>query len=709
MKKDLRLPYALVLIGVAFILFFPLSAQEEKPEDIMEMALEDLLNVEVTTVSKKQQKVSDIAASIVLVSRKEIETMGYQSLEEILRNVPGLYDVDDLAYGSVFGVRGFWSGSARNIIYLVNGVSQVVAYTESHDLPNFNIPVESIDRVEIVRGPMSVLYGSGAFFGAINIITNNVTKTDAVKQVSLSVGSMSSKRVAVRISGAGNNFSYSLNVGFYDTKGPDEPYSRMSSNPAFHGTTKKVLEDTYKYFNVNGEYKGFYTNISYNQSNKEQFLFALPASDGTIYDRQSLKSRVGFKMKLFENFTFDANITHHKFNWNFQYDLFHPNAYQIQDNRVEQFDAEVLTYFTPSRKFELTTGLNYKGVLDIQSLVDIPEFSMMDLEFNLDDCSIKTKSLFAQLNFLPAKKMRIVGGIRLEQMGDYTMFIQRYNSTSNSTALASRITRTYNRNTIDAIPNLAVLYSINDKNIVKFLYGKAINQPAFFHTYNQLLSGSPNLEPEFMDTIEANYIAILSQDFMVNMSVFYNKLSNLIVRKIKFRPDGSLYSFYTNAGEMTTKGAELTIHTNPARNLTFELSGTFQHTEDKRNDFRNIDVEYSPKILAYLKAVYKLNGFSISLAGRYIDKMVTHWDITKLNPDGSTGGRIGAEASGYFFLETNIRIDNIFNKLFFINVKITNLLDHKYLFPSYTNNNLWSDKGTIGKGRTLTLSIGKKF
>lgn len=709
MRKNIFLHHALVLIAITVLMFNPLIAQEEKPEDVMDMALEDLLNVEITTAGKKAQKVSDIPASVVLITREDIEKYGYQSLEDILKNVPGLYDVDDLAYGTVFGVRGFWSGSARNIIYLVNGVSQVTAYTEAHDIPNFNIPVEAIDRIEVVRGPMSVIYGSGAFFGAINIITNNVTEGNAISLASVSFGSMSTKRIAVRASGADKDFSYSFNGGFFDTEGPDEPYSRMTSNPAYNGTTKKVLEDTNKYFNLYGKYKGFYANISYNQSNKEHFLFFPAASNGTIYDRQLLKSRVGYEGKFSEKLSFDAFITYHKYNWNFQYDLFHSNPYQIQDIRAEQWDAEVLAFFKPSEKFELTMGLNFKEVLDIPSLVDIPEFALMDLEWNLDDSTIQTKSLFAQLNFKPIEKLRIVGGIRFEQIGNYSLYIQQYTSTPASTKLAYRIERTYERDTIDAVPNLALIYSINEKNIIKFLYGKAINQPSFFHTFNQAFSATPNLEPEFIDTFELNYLATLSPKVMVNLSVFYNKLSNLIVRKIVFNPDGSFNTFNNNAGEMTTTGVELTLQTNPLKNFTVELSGTYQSTKDKREGFDNIDVEYSPKMLAYFKAAYKVKSFSASLTGRYIDKMYPHWDVTKVNPNGSLGGRIAAEVKGYFSTDASIRFDNLFNEGFFLNVKLDNIFNHEYLYPAYTNNNGWTDKGTIGKGRMFVLSIGKKF
>ena len=76
--------------------------------------------------------------------------------------------------GSNFGVRGFLtSGMNNSMMLMVNGVNQYEDYWGFNPLSRINVPVETIERIEIVRGPMSVVYGSGALLGAINIITRN--------------------------------------------------------------------------------------------------------------------------------------------------------------------------------------------------------------------------------------------------------------------------------------------------------------------------------------------------------------------------------------------------------------------------------------------------------------------------------------------------------------------------------------------------------
>lgn len=73
------------------------------------MSLEQLLNVKITTAGKKPEELSKVPASVVVMSRKEIERHGFISLEDVLETIPGLYAINDFAFNDVvFGVRGFW-------------------------------------------------------------------------------------------------------------------------------------------------------------------------------------------------------------------------------------------------------------------------------------------------------------------------------------------------------------------------------------------------------------------------------------------------------------------------------------------------------------------------------------------------------------------------------------------------------------------------
>jgi outer membrane receptor protein involved in Fe transport len=127
----------------------------------------------VYAASKHEQKISEAPASVTVVDSDEIEKYGYKSFADILRSVRGLYVTYDRNY-SYLGIRGFNRPGDYNsrVLVLVNGhgVNENVFDSAllGHEFP---LDVDLIDRVEVIRGPSSSIYGNNAFFGVINVIT----------------------------------------------------------------------------------------------------------------------------------------------------------------------------------------------------------------------------------------------------------------------------------------------------------------------------------------------------------------------------------------------------------------------------------------------------------------------------------------------------------------------------------------------------------
>lgn len=127
----------------------------------------------VLTASKYEQKVTEAPSSVSIVTAAEIRRYGYRTLADILRSVRGFYTTYD-RQNQYLGVRGFGRPGDANTRILVlldgarvnNNIFDVAGIGSE-----FNIDVDLIDRVEIVRGPGSSLYGSNAFFAVVNVIT----------------------------------------------------------------------------------------------------------------------------------------------------------------------------------------------------------------------------------------------------------------------------------------------------------------------------------------------------------------------------------------------------------------------------------------------------------------------------------------------------------------------------------------------------------
>ncbi|HET7218469.1 MAG TPA: TonB-dependent receptor [Vicinamibacterales bacterium] len=157
-------------------------------QHVSDYTLEQLLNVEVATVfgaSRYQQRVTDAPAAVSIVTHEEIERFGYRTLADLLRGVRGFYVTNDRNY-SYLGVRGFSRPGDYNtrVLVLVDGhrMNETV-FDSAYIGADFPVPLELVERVEIVRGPSSSLYGTNALFGIVNVITKSAASRRGVQMV----------------------------------------------------------------------------------------------------------------------------------------------------------------------------------------------------------------------------------------------------------------------------------------------------------------------------------------------------------------------------------------------------------------------------------------------------------------------------------------------------------------------------------------------
>ena len=685
---------------------YNLYISELSVEDLFSLSFEELLNVTVTTAGKKEEKLSDIPASAVVVTREDIEKYGYQSLDEILENVPGLYgnDQKDVS-GMIFGVRGFWSGYENTIVFMVNGVRQERMGSDGAVYSALYMPVSSIDRIEVIRGPMSVIYGPGAFFGAINIITN---KDDGNDQFTMSAGSLRTTQMSVRESGHSDKLSYTINAGYYDTNGPDVDHSKMStldlSEYTRNKSTKDIWGNTVKTLNFSAKRNGFYTNSTFNINKRGLYLIYPATENGGSSTRAYFSGSLGYKKDVSDQLSIDGKLTYHHGSVKADWDWFtEPGEISIGGdyNFREDYEAELNAYFTPGKKLNITTGLYYKRIIHEQLQTYVPFYYSYKL--GMLDPSVN-QALFAQAEYTFSDHFKLILGARLEQSLPYSVYYRAL-----ETGLSNKAR--FDHDKIEFIPRVALLYNINDRNILKFFYGKAISVPSFFQIAGQASAFQPPLEPEYINTYEINYLASFSEKFNLNTSVFYNDFDNLIVNVSYLDVStGSFIGGNRNQGTMTTTGMEFSFMAKPFEKFSSELSFTIQKSKDKRDGYESIEVNYSPKKLAYFKASYSFNNDLImALTSNYVGEMEPYWDHELQNLDGSYGRRIAQKVDGYMTVAANLRINNLSKHGLFFNLHCSNLFNKEFLYPTYTISREWADIGIVGPGRILTITAGWKF
>jgi outer membrane receptor protein involved in Fe transport len=708
MVKKMFYAFMAILFICAFtITTTPVYAQQEEEEvveDVADMALEDLLNVEITTAGRRAEKIGEVPASVVVVTREDIEKYGYQTLTEILQNIPGLYMLNDYSYNS-FGVRGFWTGDPqRNLIVLVNDVKQREGIFSANLLEQINVPPEAIDRIEVVRGPMSVIYGSGAFFGAINIKTR-LDEAEPVSIVSGAYGSQKSARVLARLAGKEGDFQYAFNGSYYDTEGIDADMEKIGG-AAFAGvTTKELLENTEKYVDFSGRFKDFWFATSYTEARKETMFLFPPVSENSYYTTRATRLAFGYEKKFSDKVTVSAKFNYSNLRIFFNFDFLVPNLYAEQNAGATYNEGELTLFWKPSENLDITLGAGYEKFYDYVDRIRFPLLaaSLRNFELNEGD-AYETRSAYIQLNFRPSKAIKITAGARVEQVPEFTVQLREGHADPADPLFATTtVTQSlYPKSDTQFIPRLALIFFPNENHAIKLLYGQALNRPSFFQIIDTAFLAVATLEPETIQTLELNYIGTLSPKFTVSLSLFHNMLDKLIYRSQVFI-GGQYISAFGNVGEITTTGAEITVTAKPSKSFQLELSGTYQDTKDKRTGLKDIDVGYAPKLLGYIKAALFLNkDISIAVDGIYVDEMYSFYDA-------DAAAYLGQKVDGYFLLGANLRIRNLFGTGMFLNIRGSNLLNTEIHYPATSNNNLFAPLGTIEKGVSILATLGFRF
>ncbi len=188
-----------------FLLSFFLKAEEQNPEkaefqSLIEMNLEELAQVEVTSASKKVQKLTDIPAAIFVINEEDVRRSGATNVADLLRMVPGLYVASINANSWAITARGFNDFFANKLLVLVDGRSIYNAEFSGVYWWRADIPLENIERIEVIRGTAGTIWGANAVNGVINIITKPAADTQG-RVVSARLGTEARQEVFMQQGG----------------------------------------------------------------------------------------------------------------------------------------------------------------------------------------------------------------------------------------------------------------------------------------------------------------------------------------------------------------------------------------------------------------------------------------------------------------------------------------------------------------------------
>jgi len=153
------------------------GASQLQTGDLANKSLEDLMNVEVTSVSKKEQKLSQTAAAVFVITQEDVRRSGATNIPDLLRMVPGI-DVAQINSSTwAISARGFNARFSNELLVLLDGRSVYTPTTGGVFWDVLDVPLEDIERIEVIRGPGASVWGANAVNGVINIITKKSSDT----------------------------------------------------------------------------------------------------------------------------------------------------------------------------------------------------------------------------------------------------------------------------------------------------------------------------------------------------------------------------------------------------------------------------------------------------------------------------------------------------------------------------------------------------
>jgi iron complex outermembrane receptor protein len=155
----------------------PATVPQDKPQDVTDLDLDELVKVRVTSPSRKEQALTDVPAAVYVIRQEDLKRSGATNIADALRAVPGLQVANPRANSWAVSSRGFNSTSANKLLVMVDGRS---VYSPLHSGVFWDVQdtfLEDIERIEVIRGPGGTLWGANAINGVINIITKRAEDT----------------------------------------------------------------------------------------------------------------------------------------------------------------------------------------------------------------------------------------------------------------------------------------------------------------------------------------------------------------------------------------------------------------------------------------------------------------------------------------------------------------------------------------------------
>ena len=562
-------------------------------DDYTSLNLEQLMAIPVYSAAKREQSTSEAPSSVTVITSQDVRAYGWRTLSDLLRSVPGIYTSYTRSYGSM-GVRGFERGGdfGGRILLLVNGHRMNdPLYDSAAIMEDFILDLDLIDRVEIVRGPGSTLYGNNAFFAVVNVLTKKADQYDGFEAAG-EAGTQDQYRGRLTFGTRGDDGAeLLLSAGGFQTDGKAGIYMpRLAGNPeGFDGVLHDGDAESATRYMASHRRGGFTVEGFYAGRDKDS-----PPAYGTVeyLPRHTFDERAFVEARYEHALSGDATLAGrlyydwYKYLGTYQYDLGEPEFLTNMDESIsESVGGEVQVSWKPWDGHAATAGFeyrdNYRQMMknyDVESAY-FEHYDVLDI-----DPATKILSLYLQDEYRPSARLGVTVGLRYDH---YDSFGESLN------------------------PRVAIVGGLDDATTLKLLYGEAFRAPnanEFYYTEETAeyaVTQNPDLMPEEISTYEVVCERQFGQSWRGSVAGFYNQATGLIDMRTVDLYEGEDIIFttyyYDNTDKVDALGLELQAHGQVSEKTRVRASYTYTTTEDAAT---GEPLTYAPEHLGKLNLTF---------------------------------------------------------------------------------------------------------
>lgn len=517
-------------LNILMLVFIsPLMAQDDELENLLDMSLSDLLNVTIT--SNRAENIAHTPAIVSRYEAKDMAHLGLDSLKDMLSFIPGFVVNDsEIGTGAIM-IRGLVEGFNQKVLFLLDGVPY---WQPSHgDNALLGIAFESIQRVEVIRGPGAVIYGTNATGGVVNVIT----KSENDRKFSMSTSSQGITRAAINMGGYWGNLGQ-LNMtaslrrddgysGFFNTRGTPPFYPADTPRTGFINRYQEhdSLMLRYKNGDFNGGVHIYGSDSSGLAAAASIVNEAILKYRGTLVYGDYLKEEDKYDLRLFA----DHNNHYLSIPTEALFAGRHPGVQEMSgnggDNDRTRFGAQFTWHFNDNVHWLFGYEDETRSTGEYGNTPTVEGFERV---VTMERTELRETSLFTQLDFEKGSWRVLVGGRNV----DNELAGSRFN------------------------PRGSLIYKLSEKRSLKLLYSVGFNSPNFIQqglVIPFVVAGDPNNKAEIVKTIDLAYTHADDKQLLV-VNAYRLEAEDFIRRTPNPNAPGSIFS---NADNFSRHGVEL--------------------------------------------------------------------------------------------------------------------------------------------------------